>query len=197
MQVDPGASLELKGDVDFRGGAVRPSNRRSSRFGLGDRPHGHTDLGYGDVALGGEGTEIVGEHGTNSALYNDIYIVGSGRIGNGDGSLRFVNNGYVEATGAGAGPIVINTGDLTVNTGTLEALGLSELDLYGTYDNAHGTIGAYSDGVGPSVVKLFGATIEGGLLQTDSADAGRQQDRNRRFPRHERVRRIERPRGHR
>ncbi len=175
VQVDPGAQLELKGDIDNNGGTVdvdQSGNRGSDILIDGDV----TLSGDGYVALEGNCTGIIAacEGGT---LDNESYIYGSrgGHIGSGDDSLTFNNSGTVNSEAGEAGPLVINTGDNVVtNTGTLEATGGSELDLYGTIDNSGGTIAALFEGVtsSPTVVKLFGATIEGGTLTTDSLTSG-------------------------
>ena len=178
VQVDPGAQLELKGTIDLPGGAIELDEATIGHHTVGAQLviDGTVTLtGYGDVALEGNDTGIVGEHGTNATLYNDASIIGSrgGYIGTGDNSLTFINHGTVDSEAGHAGPLVIDTGDNPViNTHVLEATGASELDLYGTYQNAGGTIGAYADGSGPSVVKLFDATIQGGTLATDPAAPG-------------------------
>ena len=169
VQVDPNADLELKGHIDLAGGAIELD--QLGRDGADLIISGHVTLtGYGDVALEGNNTAIVGVDCQVSTLDNEASIIGArgGSIGDGGDSLIFINCGTVDFEAGHAGPLVIDTGyHAVVNTGTLEATGLSELDLYGTYDNRGGTIGAYSDGVGPSVVKLFDAKIEGGTVATD------------------------------
>ena len=169
VQVDPNADLELKGHIDLAGGAIELD--QLGRDGADLIISGHVTLtGYGDVALEGNNTAIVGVDCQVSTLDNEASIIGArgGSIGDGGDSLIFINCGTVDSEAGHAGPLVIDTGyHAVVNTGTLEATGLSELDLYGTYDNRGGTIGAYSDGVGPSVVKLFDAKIEGGTVATD------------------------------
>ena len=175
VQVEQNAQLELKGDIDLAGGIIELDQAAYGHHGSQLVISGHVTLtGYGYVALEGSGTGIVGT-GYGATLDNESYIYGSrgGYIGDGDGSLTFINSGTVDSEAGHAGPLIINTGHNAVtNTGILEATGLSELDLYGTYHNSGGTIGAYSDGVGPSVVKLFDATIQGGTLQTDFATPG-------------------------
>ena len=173
VQVDPGAQLELKGTIDLDGGAIEldQSTHHETVIGANLVIDGTVTLdGFGDVALEGNGTGIVGAWCGGGTLINNSYIYGSrgGFIGTGDDSLTFINNNIVDSEAGHAGPLVIDTGcNFVTNTGTLEATGASELDLYGTYANQHGTIAASEDGSGPSVVKLFGATIEGGTLVTD------------------------------
>jgi hypothetical protein len=177
VQVEPNAQLELKGDIDLAGGIIELDESDTGHHGSQLVIDGHVTLtGYGYVALEGNDTGIVGGGGESTAtLDNESYIYGSrgGYIGTGDDSLIFINSGTVNSEAGHAGPLVIDTGDhAVINTGILEATGFSELDLYGTYENCGGTIGAYSDDVGPSVVKLFDATIKGGTLATDSAVPG-------------------------
>ncbi len=173
VQVDPGAQLELKGTIDLDGGAIEldQATRHETVNGANLVIDGTVTLdGFGDVALEGNGTGIVGAWCGGGTLINDSYIYGSrgGFIGTGDDALTFINNNIVDSEAGHAGPLVIDTGcNIVTNTGTLEATGASELDLYGTYANQNGTIAASEDGSGPSVVKLFGATIEGGTLVTD------------------------------
>ena len=175
VQVDPGAQLEFQGNIDNNGGTVDvdQSNSRGSDIVIDGTV---TLSGDGALALEGNSTGIVAasEGGT---LDNESYIYGSrgGHIGTGDDSLTFNNSGTVNSEAGEAGPLVINTGDNVIaNTGTLEATGGSELDLHGTIDNAGGTVAALFEGItsSPTVVKLFGATIEGGTLTTDSLTSG-------------------------
>jgi hypothetical protein len=172
VQVEPNAALELRGDINLAAGGI---------IELDQSAHGHhgsqlvidgcvTLTGYGAVVLAGPQTEIIGACGEVSRQDNEATIVGAGHIGSGNDSLIFVNDGLVDADGANAGPIVIDTGwHAVINTGTLEASGGSELDLYGTYDNWGDQIVASAEGYTPTVVKLFDATIKGGLLVTDDA----------------------------
>jgi hypothetical protein len=182
VQVDPDAQLELKGNIDNNGGTIDVDQ------GI---VHGHpagSDLlidgvvtlsGDGAIALEGNCTGIVAVCG-GGTLDNESYIYGSrgGYIGTGNEALTFNNSGTVNSEAGAAGPLVIDTGGNTItNTGTLEATAGSELDLYGTIDNAGGTIAASAegylpiDGYSPTVVKLFGVTIEGGTLVTDDLTA--------------------------
>jgi FecR protein len=176
VQVDPGAQLELKGTIDLDGGAIEldQATRHETVNGSNLVIDGTVTLdGFGDVALEGNGTGIVGAWCDGGTLINNSSIYGSrgGFIGTGDDSLTFINNNIVDSEAGHAGPLVIDTGcNIVTNTGTLEATGSSELDLYGSYANQNGTIAASEDGSGPSVVKLFGATIEGGTLVTDGGD---------------------------
>jgi FecR protein len=172
VQVDPGAALELKGDIELNGGAVELDQSGSGHHIVGSKLviDGTVTLsGYGDIALEGNDTGIVGAFGSHATLVNDSSIYGSrgGFIGNGD-VLTLDNHGTIDSEAGHAGPLVIDTGcNVVTNTGTLEATAGSELDLYGTYSNAGGTIAALTDGVAPAVVKLFDATIHGGTLSTD------------------------------
>ena len=171
VQVDQDAKLALKGTIDNEGGTVVVGP--PDYYGADGAQlviDGNVTLnGFGVVALEGNADGIVaGSDG--GTLTNNSSIIGSrgGFIGTGDNELTFDNSGTVNSEAGDAGPLVINTGAKTVtNTGTLEATAGSELDLYGTYQNKGGTIGAFSESVGPSVVKLFNATIDGGTLQSD------------------------------
>jgi hypothetical protein len=171
VQVMPNAALELRGDIDLAGGVIQLDQSEHGHHGSQLVIDGHVTLGgYGAVVLTGPHTDIVGACGHVSTLVNEASIFGAGNIGSGNGSLIFVNCGLVDADGGNAGPIVIDTGwHAVINTGTLEASGGSELDLYGAYDNWGGKIVASAEGYTPTVVKLFDATIKGGSLITDDA----------------------------
>ncbi len=169
VQVRPDAALELRGEIDLAGGIIELDSSAHGHHRAQLLIDGHVTLtGDGVVVLTGPHTEITGAGEHVSTLDNEATIVGAGNIGSGDCSLIFVNHGLVDATGAGAGPIIIDTGWHAVsNTGILEASGGSELDLHGTYDNWGGQIIASAEGYTPTVVKLFDATIKGGSLVTD------------------------------
>ena len=183
VQVDSAAKLELRGDIHFDGGAIEldQASYGFSEFGHNSDLHAiGSDLvidgavtldGNGDIALEGLSTKIVGAC-EGSTLFNDISIIGSrgGYIGDG-GSLTLDNEkgGVVDSEAGAAGPLIIDTGcNVIINAGLIEATGASELDIKSDVNNIGGIIGAYEDGSGPSVVKLFGVVITGGTLATDN-----------------------------
>ena len=125
--------------------------------------------GPGVFKLNGDDSITGGDVG--GLLKNQSTIEGSGQIiGTADNPLTLDNgtDGKVDADVAGR-MLVLDTGSNTVsNAGTLEATVGGELNLYGTYQNTGGTIGAFSEGVAPALVQLFDATIDGGALLTDA-----------------------------
>jgi hypothetical protein len=175
VQVEAGAKLAVEGKINLDGGVIELDQADTGHRGSALVIDGNVTLsGDGYVALEGRHTEIIAG-GDGGTLTNDSFIYGSrgGNIGDGTGSLTFINNGTVNSEGGAHNPLVINTGDTTVNTGTLEATAASELDLYGSYDNRGGTINASAEGLTPeqgfpqTAVKLFDATIQGGTLLSD------------------------------
>jgi FecR protein len=173
-QVDPGAELELKGDIDNNGGTIDVDQGIVHGYFAGSNLliDGLVTLsGDGAVALEGNCTGIVAACG-GGTLDNESYIYGSrgGYIGTGNDALTFDNSGTVNSEAGDAGPLVINTGCIwIINTGTLEATAGSELDIYSNVNNTNGTIEASAEGITSSstVVKLFDVTIQGGTLVTD------------------------------
>jgi probable HAF family extracellular repeat protein len=154
IQTDDGTKIDLKGKTTLDGTV--------------------TFEGGGKFNL--DGGKIVGD--APAKLENFGTITGDGEIiGTHDAPLTLINEsiGKIVATGGLADPLVIDTGcNVVTNAGMLEATGGSELGLYGTINNAGGTIAALSHCIisSPALVQLFGATIEGGTLKTDSPTSG-------------------------
>jgi hypothetical protein len=198
VQVDPGATLELKGAIDNNGGTIALDQRGSGVHLVGSdlAIDGTVTLtGPGAVVLEGNATAITGT-GHNAELDNYSWILGSGKIGVGDSALTFVNEigGTVEAEGGALGPVVIDTGHNTVvNAGTLEASIGSTLAILSDVDNNGGTIEAVdggtvtldpttidntddghndgtiaANGAGSTVFLYDGTEIIGGTLSTSS-----------------------------
>ena len=102
--------------------------------------------------------------GHTATLTNAGTIQGAGRLGDGDGSLTFVNQGRVIATGGNA--ISLNLPSTTVtNTGLLEDTGAGGLLIYGTTVDGTGGGTILAAGAGAHV-DLQSATIIGGTLGT-------------------------------
>jgi hypothetical protein len=131
-------------------------------------------LGGFSVTLTGGGTVTLNNSGGNwifGASASDVLtnvnntIQGSGNIGM--DKMGLVNQGTVDANQST--PLYIQTSNGTTNTGTLEATNGANLILDGdTYANTSGKL--FASGTG-SVVSIYGATIDGGTLNTASGGA--------------------------
>jgi T5SS/PEP-CTERM-associated repeat protein len=131
--------------------------------------------GGGSVFLTGTAPQnqiITGTLATSKLDNIDNTIRGTGLLG--AGKLTLVNEaaGMIEAIG---GTLVVNTGTNVVsNLGLMEAVG-GTLDIQGVVDGTKGGIIATLQGAsGSGVVQLDGATLRGGTLRTDPADASSQ-----------------------
>ena len=191
IQVSASTSLTLQHTIDNKGTidlAVQQGTFQYAHLLIDGTVHLN---GHGVVKLDWTNAGIIGANSDEAnTLYNDSNIVGAGFIsGN---NLKLINEscGVIDATHGGVGPpaLVIDTPGLTViNKGLIEATCGGVLVIDSNVDNWHGTIkaagnstvylaanvsggtiGAYSDGFGPSVVKLFDATIKGATLATDT-----------------------------
>jgi hypothetical protein len=115
---------------------------------------------------------ITGTLATSKLDNIDNIIRGTGLLG--AGKLTLVNEaaGTIEAIG---GTLVVNTGTNVVsNLGLMQAVG-GTLDIQGVVDGTKGGIIATLQGAsGSGVVQLDGATLRGGTLRTDPADASSQ-----------------------
>jgi hypothetical protein len=141
-----------------------------------------------DLILGGTNGSVITLSGggtlslsldTNNRIYSTTgdtlvntagnTIQGSGRLGLGAGGNSFtLNNAGIINDNQNIGGLVINPGNGTTNTGTLEASNGGGLILAGTFSNTNGTI--LSTGSGSLVVvgqgEAAAVTINGGTLTT-------------------------------
>ena len=160
-----GAQLELKGDIhldlgEFSHIAV------GGVFGSGASSliiDGAVTLDGGGLlslnATAGNPVEIIAAPG-GGTLDADVGIFGSGTIGQGDGTLTFINEagGTIGASG-GTSVLAFNTGNTVINLGTIEALG-------GTLEIENSTIdNATSEAVNTGQVVI----ASGSFLEMDNA----------------------------
>jgi hypothetical protein len=130
--------------------------------------------GGGRVAMSYAGSANNAINGSSGAdLFDNVdnTIIGFGRLGLDEMSLTNEAAGTIAAQGGELDALFAGAGDNLVNQGLLEALG-GTLQIRGTVANAGGTIAARNDGARHSgTVDLVSATIQGGTLSGDAADA--------------------------
>ncbi len=128
--------------------------------------------GSGDLVLAGRDDSILGAKG-GGELINDSNIIGAGHIGDGDGSLKLINDfcGVIDANQHGE-TLTIDTGQQVVtNHGLLAASDGGTLLVESALDNSCGSIVACSGGTVDLHGAVFGgsATIDGGTLSYAAA----------------------------
>jgi hypothetical protein len=172
VQVDAGAVLELKGSIELCDGhngtiALTELGCGKDAVGADLKIDGWVCLdGGGAVTLAG-GADAITAASCGGVLENDSTILGAGRIGNGDTSLKLINDscGVINADNASDSPLVIDTGCVAVcNAGVLEATCGGVLELRSDVDNScTGVIAALGQG---AEVDLHAITVSGGTLVT-------------------------------
>jgi FecR protein len=123
--------------------------------------------GGGDLVLAGPDDSILGAK-DGGELINDSNIIGAGHIGDGDGSLKLINEscGVIDANQHGE-TLAIDTGhQVIVNDGVLAASNQGTLLVESALNNSCGSIVACSGGTVDLQGLVLGgsATIDGGTL---------------------------------
>ncbi len=170
VQVDPGASLELKGTISDSG-LINVDGQTLTADLVID---GTVTLnGGGAVIVQGPTDEITGA--STGILDNFDTISGGGSIGDGSGDLTLFNETGGTVDGSGE-TLTLDTGNTVTNAGTLEATGGGTLTIDDSVDNT-GTItadGGNVDVVG-AVTDTGSAHIgDGGILEFQASVAAGQ-----------------------
>ena len=173
MAVSDGAMLPLDGTINNVGSiGLNSSGHPTELQIIGD---GITLQGGGEITLSDNSANIIVGTTAASTLTNvDNIISGAGQIGASDSNLTLVNeaHGTIDANIADT-PLVLETGNTVINSGTLEATNGGSLQINDAVNNAGGTIEAASG----STVDIHGAinggsaTVAGGALEFDGASS--------------------------
>jgi hypothetical protein len=173
LLVNDGTSLTLVGDIHDWGAII---------VGLA-QSEGDPDLvikgdvtldGSGSVVLNGANDSIVASH-EGGTLTNDSNIIGAGHVGNGDGSLRLVNEncGTIDANSCEQALTLDTACNQITNAGTLAADDGGCLEVESSVNNTGGVIKVSDGGFADFEKSVTGGTaiVQGGKLEFDAASS--------------------------